>query len=286
MSPTLRLGAELLDLSTRVLVVGVLNRTRDSFSDPAPGLELDGVLRRADRLAQDGADVIEIGAAPGGVGVRPVPPAEETDLVCEAITAIRETCDLPLAVDTRRAEVAAAAYGVGAVIGNDMGSFRDPAFLQVSAAAGATVVATHCRLPPGVADPDPQYADVVEDVAGALTALVRLARRAGVAADRIVVDPGLDLGKTWQQSVRLTASLDRFAALGCPLMVAASNKIFLGELLHLPVDRRLLATVAVNTAGVLWGARLLRVHDAAAGRQVADLAAALLDARTSGGQSS
>lgn len=272
----LRLGPDILDLTRRTLVVGIVNRTYDSFSDPEPGLAIDVVLRRAQRLAAEGADVIEVGARPGGVGVRPVSPGHEVDLVCEAVGEIRRTCGLPLAVDTQRAVVAAAAYSEGAVMGNDMSGFRDPAFLPVAVAAKATVVATHCRLPPGQPDPDPAYDDVVADVADALTALASRAECAGVDRDRIVLDPGLDLGKTWRQSVRLAANLSQIAALGYPVMLAASNKIFLGELLGLPVERRLIATVAANTAGVLAGARVLRVHDAAAGRQVADLTAALL----------
>jgi dihydropteroate synthase len=164
----------------------------------------------------------------------------------------------------------------GAVLANDMSGFRDPDYLAVVSRSGAAVVATHCRLPPGVPDPTPSYQDVVAEVCDALAGLVDRARAAGIGADRIVLDPGLDLGKTWQQSLQLLAALPRFAALGHPVLLAASHKNFLGRLLGLGVDERGSATVAANTAGILRGARILRVHDAGPARQAADLTEALL----------
>jgi dihydropteroate synthase len=274
---TLQLGERSYDLRRRALVVGILNRTRDSFYDRGAHFALDAALRHADRLVADGADVIEIGARPGGVGVTEVSEHEETDLVCETAFALRERCELPLAVDTQRGVVAEAAYSAGVVIGNDMGGFRDPRYLPVAAKAGATVVATHCRVPPGVPDPNPVYRDVVEEVRQSLCDLARRAEECGLPAERIVLDPGLDLGKTWKQSLALLAATPRFAELGYAVLVAASNKIFLGRTLELPKDERLVATASANTAALLGGARLLRVHDARAGREVAQLVAALLE---------
>jgi dihydropteroate synthase len=264
------------DLTYRALVVGILNRTHDSFYDGGRHLPLDALLRRAERLIGDGADLLEVGARPGGVGVSEVPVAAEADLVVESVCALRARFDAPLAVDTRRAAVAAAAFDAGAVLGNDMSGFRDRDYLAAARRAGASVVATHCRLPPGVPDPDPHYVDVVGEVRAGLAGLVEQAENAGLRRDRIVVDPGLDLGKTWQQSLQLLGCLARFADLGCPVLLAASHKIFLGRLLNLPVDERGDATTAATTAGVLRGARLLRVHDARPARHAADLAEALL----------
>jgi dihydropteroate synthase len=144
--------------------------------------------------------VLDVGARPGGVGVRDVDAQEETELAVETIEHLRERFDVPLSIDTQRAAVAA---------------------------AGAAVIATHSRLPPGVPDPAPVYDDVVEDVVAALTDLA--ARAAGIPAERIVLDPGYDLGKTWQQTLQLLAHTPRFAALGHPLLIAVSNKIFLGR---------------------------------------------------------
>ena len=269
----LALGDRRYDLDERVLVMGILNRTRDSFHDR--DWVLDDVVRRAERLVADGADLLDVGARPGGVGVREVSVGEETDLVAETTAALRARFDVPLSVDTTRAAVAGAAFGAGAVVGNDMSGFRDPDYLRTAADAGATVVATHIRLPPGVPDPDPHYDDLVGDVAAALRELAGRAAGCGLGTDRVVLDPGLDLGKTWRQSLRLLAAMDRFAALGYPLLLGASHKIFLGRLLGLDTPERDAASVAAAAVGVLRGCSVLRVHDARGARHAADLVVAV-----------
>jgi dihydropteroate synthase len=276
------LGSSCYDLDTRVLVMGILNRTRDSFYDRGAYWRLDDLLRRAEQLVDDGADLLDIGARPGGVGVREVSPPEEAALLVETVTAVRARFDVPISVDSTRASVARAGFGAGAVLGNDMSGFRDPDYLPVVAEAGASVVATHIRLPPGVPDPDPYYDDLVADVRTALCGLGRRARDHGIGADRVVLDPGLDLGKTWQQSLQLLAAMTRFADLGHPLLLGASNKIFLGRLLGLAVDERDAASVAAAAIGVLRGCRVLRVHDARGARHAADLAAAVLRSEKEG----
>ncbi len=278
-APVLVLGTRSYDLSVRPLVMGILNRTRDSFYDGGRYYALDDFLKHAERLVADGADLLDVGARPGGVGAHPVSENEECDLAVEAIESLRVRFDVPVSVDRWSARVAAAAFSAGAVLGNDMSGFRDPGFLTAAVAAGASVVATHIRRPPGEADPNPLYRDVVADVADALRALARHAVSAGVPPERVVVDPGLDLGKTSSQSLQLLASTEVLVRLGHPLLVAASNKIFLGRLLDLPKDDRGSATVAACTLAAVAGGRVLRVHDVRAGRHVADLVAAVLACR-------
>jgi dihydropteroate synthase len=273
----LDLGGERFDLSRRALVMGILNRTRDSFHDRGAHFRLDAFLRHAERLVRDGADVLDVGARPGGVGVREVSEAEETELAVESIQELHARFDVPISVDTQRAAVAARAFAAGAVLGNDMSGFRDPDYLAAASAANAAVVATHIRLPPGVPDPDPVYGDLVEDVAAALERLVAQALAAGIPGDGIVLDPGFDLGKTWPQTLALLAHTARFARIGHPLLIAVSNKIFLARALGLDGGERATATVAACAYGIAHGGRVLRVHDARAGRQVADLMAALLE---------
>jgi dihydropteroate synthase len=263
------------DLTRRALVMGVLNRTRDSFYDGGAYYRLDDLLRRAEELVRDGADLLDVGARPGGVGVREVGEAEETDLVTSTVEALHLRFDAPLSVDTRRASVAAAAFETGAVLGNDMSGFADPDYLPVAAAAGAAVVATHIRLPPGVPDPDPRYQDVVADVREALRKLAARAMATGIPGESILLDPGLDLGKTWQQSLTLLASTGDFAALGHPLLAAPSHKIFLGRLLGRPLKERGDATVAACALAVAAGAGVVRVHDVRGARDAVDLATAL-----------
>jgi dihydropteroate synthase len=278
-----RLGAQRFDLDRRAVVVGILNRTRDSFHDKGAFYRLDRLVAHADRLLADGADVLEVGARPGGVGVRQVTEAEESDLVAETLAALRSRLDAPLAVDTTRSAVLRTALGEGAVLGNDMSGFRDPDYLPTAAAAGAAVVATHIRRPPGVPDPDPVYGNLLDEVTKRLGALARAALDAGLDEERIILDPGIDLGKTWQQSVRLMAALQRVTALGFPVLLAVSNKIFLRRLLELGEDEPLdVATAAASALGAAAGGRVVRVHDARIGRQAADVATAVLAARTNG----
>lgn len=274
----LRLGSRRYDLSTRALVMGVLNRTVDSFFDGGAYYRLDDMLRRADQLVGDGADILDVGARAAGVDTREVSAAEETDLVVSAVEELRRRFDVALSADTWRASTAAAAVEAGAVLANDVSGFSDPDYLPAAAARGAAVVATHIRLPPGVPDPDPVYGDVVSDVAECLRSLGRRAEKAGIPRRRVVVDPGLDLGKTWQQSVRLLAGTETFAGLGYPLLLAPSNKIFLGRLLGLESTERVHATVAACALGIARGARLIRVHDARGARHAADLMAGVLRA--------
>jgi len=148
----------------------------------------------------------------------------------------------------------------------------------VCADAGATVVATHIRLLPRVPDPRPYYQDVVADVSGFLGERAAMALEAGVAPDRVVVDAGLDLGKTSEQSVELLRASPRLAALGYPLLLSASNKTFLGQVLDLPLDQRREATVSATALGVAGGCRLVRAHDVLGARRACDVLAAIMEA--------
>src|SRR5580692_4034815 len=203
MAPTfLTLGDRTVDIRYRAVVMGILNRTPDSFYDKGATFGFDAFLRRAETLVDDGADLLDVGGVKAGPGPE-VTEAEELDRVIPAIEALRLRYDVPLSVDTWRASVAKDAYGAGAVVGNDISGFADPEYLSVAAAAGASVVATHIRIGPRIPDPEPVYANVVADVNDFLAERADRARAAGIPAERIMLDAGLDLGKTWQQSVRL-----------------------------------------------------------------------------------
>ena len=274
----LHLGDRTHDLRDRALVMGILNRTTDSFFDRGAHFRLDAFLRRAEALVAEGADLLDVGGVKAGPGPY-VDEAEELDRVVPAVLALAERFDVPISCDTWRASVAAAAFAAGAVVGNDISGFADPAYLPAAAAAGATVVATHIRLGPRIADPAPVYADVVGTVREFLAERVAWARSAGIPPGRIVLDAGLDLGKTWQQSVLLLRSSATLAALGHPLLLSASNKTFLGKLLDLPVEERGEATSAAHAIGIIGGGRILRTHDVLAARRTADVLAAVLERR-------
>jgi dihydropteroate synthase len=206
--------------------------------------------------------------------------AEELDRVVPAVEALRARFDVPISVDTWRAGVAKAAFEAGAVVGNDISGFADPGYLEAAAAAGASVVATHIRLRPRVADPAPEYEDVVVDVREFLVDRARRATAAGIPTERVLIDAGLDLGKTWQQSLTLLRASDRLACLGYPLLLSASNKPFLGRLLDLDVAERRDASLAAVALGVTRGCRVVRVHDVAGARRVCVVLAAVLEAES------
>ncbi len=273
----LTLGHTSLDLSTRVAVMGICNRTPDSFYDRGATYAADALYARADRLVAEGADIIDVGGVKAGPGPE-VTEEEELDRVTPVIAALSARFDVALSVDTWRASVARSAYGAGAVMGNDISGFADPDYLPAAAAAGAAVVATHIRLAPRVPDPDPHYDDVVADVGAFLVERAERARAAGIPADKIVIDAGLDLGKTAVQSLELLRASGRLAALGSPLLLSASNKTFLGRVLDLEIDRREDASLAATAIGVALGCRVVRVHDVARTRRACDALSAVLEA--------
>ncbi|MGH9076363.1 MAG: dihydropteroate synthase [Acidimicrobiales bacterium] len=273
----LTLGSRSYDLTTRALVMGVLNRTPDSFFDRGAYWDLDAFWRRADRLVAEGADLVDVGGVKAGEGAE-VSVDEELDRVVPAVSGLRQRFDVPLSVDTWRSAVAAECFRAGAVMGNDISGFADPGYLPAAAAAGATVVATHIRLRPRVPDPEPHYADVVRTVTDFLVDRARAAAVAGIAPERIVVDPGLDLGKTPAQSRRLLLASGRLAGLGYPLLVVASNKDFVGGILGLGLDDRTVASLGAHAIGISLGARLVRTHAVVETVRVRDTLAAVAGA--------
>ena len=257
--------------------MGILNRTPDSFYDKGSHFALAAMVDRAAGLVSDGADILDVGGVKAGPGPE-VGLEEEIERVVPAVEALRARFATAVSVDTWNAKVASLSYDSGAVMGNDISGFQDPDYLPVAAAAGAAVVATHIRLGPRIPDPEPGYGDVVEDVAAALTALGQRAVEAGIPPERVVVDAGHDLGKTWQQSVALLRASTRLAGLGYPLLLSASNKTFLGRLLDLEIGERREATMAACAIGVARGARILRVHDVKGARRVRDALEAVMEA--------
>jgi dihydropteroate synthase len=255
-----RLGDRVHDVSDRTLVMGILNRTPDSFFDAGETFGLDALLRRAEQLVTEGADVLDVGGVKAGPGPE-VSEAEELDRVVPTLEALGARFDTPLSVDTWRAAVLRAACHAGAVLGNDISGFADPDYLPTAAAHGASVVATHIRLAPRVPDPDPRYDDLLGEVRAFLLARAEAAEAAGLSPEQIALDLGLDLGKTPAQSAILLRESDTFASLGYTLLLSASNKRFLGELLGLSIDDRRDSSLAAVAFGVMHGCGIVRVHD-------------------------
>jgi dihydropteroate synthase len=258
--------------------MGVVNITPDSFSDGGRYLDADAACRRAERLVLEGADLLDFGGESTRPGSDPVPAAEEIRRVVPVIEGIAGL-GVPLSVDTSKAEVARAALDAGAVIVNDVTALGDPAMAALVAESGAGLVLMHMRGRPKTMQDDPVYEDLMGEVRGFLGERRDRAEAAGVARDRIALDPGIGFGKRLEHNLELLSRLPEIAALGSPVLVGASRKRFLARLTGVtePADR-VSGSTAAAVAARMRGAAVLRVHDVAETREALAVADAVLRA--------
>lgn len=246
----------------RPLVMGVLNLTPDSFSDGGRFLDPGAALEHAQRMVEEGADLLDLGAESTRPGAEPVDGAEEERRLLPLLRRLRKHVAVPISIDTRRASVARRALDAGADLINDVSALGDPQMAGVVREAGAGLVLMHMRGTPRSMQDDPRYEDVVREVTEELQAKLRLAGSAGIAEEAVALDPGIGFGKTGEHNLQLLAGLGEIAALGRPLVLGVSRKRFLGELLGgAPPEERVHATVGACVAGLARGARVFRVHD-------------------------
>ncbi|GHE11602.1 dihydropteroate synthase [Klenkia taihuensis] len=272
---TLRIGS--LDVPDGGLVVmAIVNRTPDSFFDRGATYELQAAVERVDGVVAEGADMVDVGgvkAAPGEV----VTPAEEIRRTVDLVAAIRAAHPaLPISIDTWRAEVAREVLAAGADVVNDAWGGVEPELAEVAAEAGAGIVCTHAGgLPPRTRPHRVGYPDVVADIVARTTDLAEKAVAAGVDRDRVLVDPGHDFGKNTRHSLEATRRIGELVATGWPVLMALSNKDFVGETLGVPLEDRLTGTLAATAVSAWLGARVFRAHDVAATRQTLDMVASI-----------
>jgi dihydropteroate synthase len=262
-----------LPVEDRVLVMGVLNLTPDSFSDGGRYQGLDAAVARAEAIEAEGADVLDIGGESSRPGSRPVSLEEELARVIPVVTVLAQRIKIPISIDTAKAEVARGCLDLGAALINDVTALRgDPAMAGVVARAGAGLILMHMQETPETMQDHPTYGDVVQEIGEFLQARVEAAEAAGIARERIAVDPGLGFGKTLEHNLTILQGLSALAALGRPIVIGPSRKGFVGVLLDRPVLEREWGTAAAVTAGVLQGAHVVRVHSVAAMEEVARVA--------------
>jgi dihydropteroate synthase len=251
-------------LGERTLVMGIVNVTPDSFSDGGMLSDDQAAVAHGLRLAAEGADILDVGGESTRPGAGPVPAGEELERVLPVIEGLREAAPerVALSVDTRRPDVARAAIEAGASIVNDVTAAADPAMFDVVAASGAGLVLMHMLGEPRTMQDDPRYDDVVVDVRDFLAARLGAAVAAGVARDRLCVDPGIGFGKNLDHNLRLLHDIASFGELRVPVMVGASRKRFLGQLTDVDEPS---ARVEGTAGAVAWcaanGVDVVRVHD-------------------------
>ena len=257
-------------------VMAIVNRTPDSFFDQGATFAADAALAAVDRAVADGADIIDIGGVKAGPGDN-VDTAEELRRTIPTIAAVRARFpDVVISIDTWRAAVAREAVAAGADLLNDTWAGADPALAEVAADTGAAIVCSHAGgLSPRTRPHRIAFDDVVADVITTVTALADRALSLGVRPDGILIDPAHDFGKNTRHSLVLTRRLDELVATGWPVLVALSNKDFVGETLDVPLDERLSGTLAATTISAWLGARVFRAHQVRPTRQVLDMVASV-----------
>lgn len=257
-------------------VMAIVNRTPDSFFDRGATFAPDAALRAVAEAVAEGADIIDIGGVKAGPGDE-VGPAEEIRRTVGTIAAVRaEFPEIVISIDTWRAEVAAEAVPAGADLLNDAWAGADPRLAEVAAATGTGLVCSHAGgLAPRQRPHRVAYDDVVADVLDTVGRLVDRALALGVRPDGILIDPAHDFGKSTRHSLEVTRRLGELVATGWPVLVALSNKDFVGETLDLPIDQRLEGTLAATAVSAWLGARVFRAHQVRPTRRVLDMVAAL-----------
>lgn len=261
--------------------MGIVNATPDSFSDGGRFLDPAAALAHARRLVDERADILDVGAESTRPGADPVSPEVEIERLVPLITAIRAEGDTVVSVDTMKPQVARAAVEAGASIWNDVTALRHaPDSLETAAELGCQVVLMHMQGAPRTMQAEPHYDDVVAEVAAFLAKRAEAAIAAGVAPERIWLDPGIGFGKHMlRHNLPLLAGLDRIVALGFPVLLGASRKSFIGALSRgAPADRRLGGSIAAALTGMAAGVAAVRVHDVAETVQALDVQAAIAQA--------
>jgi dihydropteroate synthase len=253
------LGRRTFDFSREIAVMAIINRTPDSFFDRGATFALDSALAASDRALAEGADWLDVGGVKAGPGPE-VSEVEELDRVLPLVEALRARTDAVISVDTFRSGVARRVLAAGADVINDPSGLHDPKLAEVTGEAGGGLVVVHTGGPPRTRPHRPAYHDVVAEVGAFLADRAEQARRAGVAAERIVVDPGHDFHKNTYHSLELIRRLRELTKLGYPVLVALSNKDFIGETLAAPLEERGEGSLAAAVVSVLNGASIVRVH--------------------------
>lgn len=275
---TVPMSGGLLALGGRTRIMGVLNVTPDSFSDGGAFLDADAAIAHGRQMAAHGADLIDIGGESTRPGSDPTPPAEQIRRTVPVVAGLRSAgVTLPVSIDTQSAEVAEAVLAAGANIVNDISALRsDPRMAACCAARGAAVVLMHMQGTPHTMQQAPTYSDVVAEVTAFLAERIESVGRAGIDRARIIVDPGIGFGKTYEHNLLLLRNLHALAALDQPILAGPSRKAFLGRITgESDPSRRDIATAAATALCAVQGAQIVRVHNVAMMRTIVNVCAAV-----------
>ena len=266
----MKIGSKEFDTAHKTYVMGILNVTPDSFSDGGRFNRMDDALYHTEEMLRDGADIIDIGGESTRPGHTMITEDEEIARVVPVIEAVKRRFDVPVSVDTYKSKVAEAALQAGADLVNDIWGFQyDPKVAQLTAQYGAACCLMHNRR-------EPVYRNFLEELVQDLAACVRTAREAGVPEDRIILDPGVGFGKTYEMNLEAIHHVDALHTLGFPILLGTSRKSVIGLTLNLPSDQRVEGTVATTVIGVMKGCAFVRVHDVKENKRAIQMTEAIL----------
>ena len=273
----LELGQKTLDLYSRTHLMGVLNVTPDSFSDGGKFFKLEEAIKQGLKLAEEGADIIDVGGESTRPGSEPVPIEEELHRVIPVIEKLSNMIQVPISIDTYKSKVAKDALDSGALMVNDISGLRfDPEMKEVVAKYNVPVVLMHIKGTPKNMQENPQYDNLMEEIRTYLLESIEIARESGIDEDKIIIDPGIGFGKTLDDNLKILKNLSEFKNLGRPVMIGVSRKSFIGRILDLSVDERLEGSLASMAVAIMNGANILRVHDVKESKRVVKLVDAIL----------
>ena len=276
---TIHCGDHTLELGERTLLMGTINVTPDSFSDGDRFYKTDQAIKQGELLASHGADILDV----GGESTRPFSDAvdieEELRRVIPVVSELAKRTSLPISIDTYKGRVARAALDVGASMINDISGLRyDAEMVQVAATSQVPLVLMHMLGSPRTMQLEPHYGSLLSEIIGFLEERIQFACEAGVSRDRIIVDPGIGFGKTVHHNLLLIKHLDSLTTLGQPILLGSSRKSFIGAVLDKEVTEREPGTWATVCASIFKGAHIVRVHEVATCRQIADMMDAIINA--------
>lgn len=266
----MKIGKKDFDVAHKTYIMGILNVTPDSFSDGGKFNQLDAALRHTEQMLREGADIVDIGGESTRPGHTVISEEEEIARVTPVIEAVKARFDVPVSVDTYKAKVAEAALQAGADLVNDIWGFRhDRRVAELTAQYGAACCLMHNRK-------EPVYQNFLEEMVEDMAVCVQIAREAGVPDDKIMLDPGVGFGKTYEMNLEAIHHVDVLHSLGFPILLGTSRKSVIGLTLDLPTDQRLEGTLATTVIGVMKGCAFVRVHDVKENRRIIQMTEAIL----------
>ena len=266
----MKIGNRVFDVEHKTYIMGILNVTPDSFSDGGKFNRIDAALRHAEEMIRDGADIVDIGGESTRPGHTKISEEEEIARVVPVIEAVKSRFDVPVSIDTYKGKVTEAALQAGADLVNDIWGFKyDHKVAELTAQYGAACCLMHNRQ-------EPIYQNFLEDVVQDMQACVQIARNAGVSDDKIILDPGVGFGKTYQMNLDMIHHVDVLHDLGFPILLGTSRKSVIGQTLDLPTDQRVEGTLATTVIGVMKGCAFVRVHDIKENKRAIQMTEAIL----------